>query len=53
MGKSENEIYDFLSEKYGDWILYKPKLNKIKFFIMDNTLYRTNFWCNTDILSSI
>ena len=26
-GKNENEIYDFLSEKYGDWILYKPKFN--------------------------
>ena len=26
-GKTENEIYDFLSDKYGDWILYKPKLN--------------------------
>ena len=24
---SEDEIYDFLSNKYGDWILYKPKLN--------------------------
>ena len=26
-GKTEDEIYDFLSNKYGDWILYKPKLN--------------------------
>ena len=26
-GKSEQEIYNFLSDKYGDWILYKPKLN--------------------------
>ena len=26
-GKSEDEIYDFLSEKYGDWILYNPQLN--------------------------
>ena len=26
-GKTEDEIYNFLSEKYGDWILYKPKLN--------------------------
>ncbi len=26
-GKTEDEIYDFLSDKYGDWILYKPKLN--------------------------
>ena len=26
-GKSEEEIYNFLSDKYGDWILYKPKFN--------------------------
>ena len=26
-GKTEEQIYDFLSEKYGDWILYKPKFN--------------------------
>tara|TARA_B100000900_G_C20321996_1_gene610588 strand:- start:65 stop:433 length:369 start_codon:yes stop_codon:yes gene_type:complete len=26
-GKTEDEIYSFLSDKYGDWILYKPKLN--------------------------
>tara|TARA_B100000780_G_C21097141_1_gene442533 strand:+ start:1236 stop:1601 length:366 start_codon:yes stop_codon:yes gene_type:complete len=27
-GKSEKEIYDFLVEKYGEWIVYKPPLNK-------------------------
>ena len=32
-GKTENEIYDFLSDKYGDWILYKPKLNIGNFFL--------------------
>ena len=26
-GKSEKEIYNFLSDKYGDWILYNPKLS--------------------------
>ena len=26
-GKTEDEIYNFLSDKYGDWILYKPKFN--------------------------
>ena len=26
-GKTEGEIYDFLSDKYGDWILYNPKIN--------------------------
>ena len=27
-GFTENQIYDFLKEKYGDWILYDPELNK-------------------------
>ena len=27
-GLSEREIYDFLTTKYGDWILYDPKFNK-------------------------
>ena len=27
-GFSENEIYEFFKEKYGDWILYDPGLNK-------------------------
>jgi len=26
--KSEKEIYDFLIDKYGEWIVYKPPLNK-------------------------
>jgi cytochrome c-type biogenesis protein CcmH len=25
---SEAQIYEFLREKYGDWIIYEPKLNK-------------------------
>ena len=24
----EEQIYEFLREKYGDWIIYDPKLNK-------------------------
>ncbi|MEC7137096.1 MAG: cytochrome c-type biogenesis protein [Pseudomonadota bacterium] len=32
-GKSEEEIYIFLSEKYGDWILFKPKLNVVNFLL--------------------
>tara|TARA_B100001027_G_C16261663_1_gene329742 strand:- start:538 stop:906 length:369 start_codon:yes stop_codon:yes gene_type:complete len=32
-GKTEEEIYDFLSEKYGDWILYKPKFNLENFIL--------------------
>ena len=27
-GFSENQIYVFFKEKYGDWILYDPELNK-------------------------
>ena len=27
-GFSEKEIYDFFKEKYGEWILYDPELNK-------------------------
>ena len=27
-GLSESEIYDFFKEKYGEWILYDPSLNK-------------------------
>ena len=32
-GKTEEEIYNFLSGKYGDWILYKPKLNLENFLL--------------------
>jgi len=27
-GSSEDQIYDFLKEKYGEWIVYNPELNK-------------------------
>ena len=27
-GFQEYQIYDFLREKYGDWIIYDPQLNK-------------------------
>ena len=27
-GFSENEIYNFFKDKYGEWILYDPELNK-------------------------
>ena len=30
-GKSEKEVYDFLIEKYGEWIVYNPPLNKVNF----------------------
>tara|TARA_B100000941_G_scaffold71920_1_gene48816 strand:+ start:2141 stop:2509 length:369 start_codon:yes stop_codon:yes gene_type:complete len=27
-GKSEKEIYTYLKEKYGEWIIYEPEINK-------------------------
>ena len=27
-GLKEKQIYEFLREKYGDWIIYDPQLNK-------------------------
>ena len=27
-GLKEEQIYEFLREKYGDWVIYDPKLNK-------------------------
>ena len=32
-GKSEREIYSFMADKYGDWIVYKPQLNKQNFIL--------------------
>ena len=32
-GKSEKEIYRFLIEKYGEWIVYKPQVNKNNFLL--------------------
>ena len=26
-GKTEEEIYSFMSDKYGDWIVFKPQFN--------------------------
>jgi len=26
-GKTEDEIYEFMSDKYGDWIVFKPQFN--------------------------
>ena len=32
-GLEEDRIYEFLREKYGDWIIYDPKLNKNTFVL--------------------
>ena len=26
-GKTEDEIYSFMSDKYGEWIVFKPQIN--------------------------
>ena len=32
-GLSEKQIYDHLKDKYGEWILYDPGLNKNTYFL--------------------
>ena len=32
-GKSEDEIYAFMADKYGDWIVYKPQFNRQNFLL--------------------
>ena len=32
-GQEEYEIYDYLKEKYGEWILYEPKFSKNTYFL--------------------
>ena len=32
-GKKEDEIYEFLISKYGDWIVYQPTFNKNNFLL--------------------
>ena len=32
-GKTEKEIYSFLKDKYGEWILYDPEFNKNTYFL--------------------
>jgi len=27
-GMSEDQVYEFLRDKYGDWVIYEPQLNK-------------------------
>ena len=32
-GLSENQIYDYFKDKYGEWILYDPIFNKNTYFL--------------------
>ena len=32
-GESENQIYGYLKDKYGEWILYEPQFSKKTYFL--------------------
>ena len=32
-GKEDEEIYDYLKNKYGEWIVYEPELNRNTFLL--------------------
>ena len=32
-GRNENQIYDYLKNKYGEWILYDPEFSKNTYFL--------------------
>ena len=32
-GQNENQIYDYLRDKYGNWILYDPEFDKNTYFL--------------------
>ena len=32
-GKTEDEIYSFMADKYGEWIVFKPQVNKHNFIL--------------------
>ena len=32
-GEEEEEIYNYLKNKYGEWIVYEPELNKYTFLL--------------------
>jgi len=32
-GKTEDEIYEFLTSKYGEWIVYQPNFNRNNFLL--------------------
>jgi len=32
-GKTEEEIYSFMADKYGEWIVFKPQVNRNNFML--------------------
>lgn len=51
-GSSNQEIYDFLISKYGEWIVYKPKMSPQNFLLWFFTICCINFWRNYCIYST-
>ena len=43
-GKTEKEIYDFLKNKYGEWIVYEPEINKKYYFTLGNSFDFIYIW---------
>ena len=44
-GKEEEEIYDYLKNKYGEWIVYEPELNQNTFLLWSIPLILFAFGC--------
>ena len=42
-GKEEDEIYDYLKNKYGEWIVYEPELNQNTFLLWSIPLILFDF----------
>ena len=42
-GKEEEEIYDYLKNKYGEWIVYEPELNQNTFLLWSIPLILSAF----------
>ena len=38
-GKTEREIYAFMADKYGDWIVFKPQVIQAKLYTMVFTIF--------------
>ena len=43
-GFTEDQIYKFLTVKYGEWILYDPQFNKKHLFLMVSTSIYLLIW---------
>ena len=48
-GSSEDEIYDFLKSKYGDWIVYKPEFKLYNFLLWSIPYFIFFYWRNFNL----